>query len=372
MANITKRPGAPAMSRFAEEVEPINAAAVEAQQPVRSRAAHSFKFLAADDLKVKPIAWLVKDYLESNTLALMYGPPSAGKTFFALDISCCIAAGLSFHGHDVKPGAVFYIVGEGHGGVARRIHAWAEHNRSTVPGSLFISETPADFFDCDSAARVASAVDSIAIATGVQPALIVIDTMARNFLGEENSATDVNHFVRNLDDMRRRWQATVLIVHHSGKDHERGARGSIALKCGVDAEYEVTCSAKDNMVRLTPGKMKDAVKPPPLAFALESVLVKDTFGHPVQSAVLKPVAYTATGSSLQPQGKNQQRALQVLKDMYSEASEKGEAPDITLDDWKKRLAEHGVTRNRAKEACDSLARRGIVSVDESHVALCAE
>jgi KaiC/GvpD/RAD55 family RecA-like ATPase len=372
MADITQRPGAPKMSRFAEEVEPANAAAVEAQRPGRSRAAHSFKFLAANQLPVKPIAWLVKDYLESDTLAVMYGPPSAGKSFLALDISCCIAAGLSFHGHDVKPGAVFYIVGEGHGGVARRIHAWAEHNSSAVPGSLFISETPADFFDCDSSARVASAVDSIAIATGVQPALIVIDTMARNFLGEENSATDVNRFVRNLDDIRRRWQATVLIVHHSGKDHERGARGSIALKCGVDAEYEVTCNAKDGMVRLTPGKMKDAVKPTPLAFELESVLVKDTFGHPVQSAVLRPVAYTATSNSPQPQGKNQQRALQVLKDMYSEASEKGEAPDITLDDWKKRLAERGVNRNRAKEACDSLARRGIVSVDEGHVELCAE
>lgn len=371
MVDITTRPGAPAISRFAGEAEPADATAAEAQRPGRSRATPSFKFLAANQLPVKPIAWLVKDYLESDTLAVMYGPPSTGKSFLALDISCCIAAGLPFHGHSVRPGAVFYIVGEGHGGLARRIHAWSEHNTSAVPGSLFISETPADFFDSDSSARVACAVDSIATATGVQPALIVIDTMARNFLGEENSATDVNRFVRNLDDIRRRWRATVLIVHHSGKDHERGARGSIALKCGVDAEYEVTCSAKDGLVRLTPGKMKDAVKPPPLAFELEDVLVNDTFGQPVQSAALRPVKYTASSNPLQPQGKNQQRALQVLKDMYSEASEKGEAPDITLDNWKKRLAEHGVVRNRAKEACDSLARRGIVSVDEGHVELCA-
>jgi KaiC/GvpD/RAD55 family RecA-like ATPase len=349
--------------------------AIPVGQPVRTPAPakDSFRFVRANELLVNAVHWLIHGYLECDTVAVMYGQPATGKSFLALDLSCCIAAGLPFHGHPVTQGAVFYIVGEGHGGVARRVNAWAQHSQTEVPRSLFISETAADFFDSRSTESVADAVESIASATGSHPALIVVDTMARNFRGEENSATDVSWLVHNLDELRRRWRAAVLIVHHTGKDSDRGARGSTALKGAADAEYEVTRSDRDSVVRLISKKMKDAVQPAALAFKLEPVFVSDTRGALTQAAALSRVSYNPASEAAQPQGKNQQRALQILRDMHAEAKDSAESVSgLSYEAWKKRLADDGAGRNRAKEACEGLVKRGVVSVEDDNVTLALE
>ena len=170
-----------------------------------------FRFIAACDMPVKPVAWLVREYIEEDALAVVYGPPGKGKSFLALDVSCCIAMGIPFHGHDVKQGTVFYIAGEGHNGLARRLRAWAQHNGTDMPALLFVSDAPTDLSSATNVAKVAESVQQLADATGEAPALIVIDTMARNFGGDENSATEVGQFVRNADVLRRHWKATVLI-----------------------------------------------------------------------------------------------------------------------------------------------------------------
>ena len=41
-------------------------------------------------------SYLVKNWLpKGKTLSVFYGPPSVGKSFFALDMCCHIAAGVS-------------------------------------------------------------------------------------------------------------------------------------------------------------------------------------------------------------------------------------------------------------------------------------
>jgi len=333
-----------------------------------------FRFIAACDMPVKPVAWLVRGYIEEDALAVVYGPPGKGKSFLALDVSCCIAMGIPFHGHDVKQGTVFYIAGEGHNGLARRLRAWAQHNVTDMPALLFVSDTPTDLSSATNVAKVAESVQQLADATGEAPALIVIDTMARNFGGDENSATEVGLFVRNADVLRRHWKATVLIVHHSGKDGEKGARGSSALKGAADAEYEVSRSDVDKLIRLTPRKMKDAEEPPPLAFELVGVPVHDDSGSLVGGAALKLTEYTAPVPATKPQGKNQQKALDVLNQIWGEVATRlakqgreDHPINILFDDWKARCEVAGLERNRAKEACEGLQKRGIVERDGPHV-----
>lgn len=58
---------------------------------------------------------------------------------------------------------------------------------------------------------------------GVVPKMIVIDTLARSFVGkDENSATDMGLFVRNIDLIRERFDCTVLAVHHPVRIVVRG------------------------------------------------------------------------------------------------------------------------------------------------------
>ena len=160
---------------------------------------------------IKPITWLVRNYLEADSLALLFGDPGCGKSFAAIDLACCIATGTPWHGNRTTPGAVFYIAGEGQNGLARRFAAWEQHNLVTLAGApLFISLRPAQLCNALAAAEVSSAVDELAQETGLQPALIVIDTLARNFGGaDENSAQDMGAFISNLDGfLRAKWRAT--------------------------------------------------------------------------------------------------------------------------------------------------------------------
>ena len=74
---------------------------------------------------MRPIRWLVKGFLEMDSLSLMFGEPGCGKSFVAIDLACCVATGHSWHGKAIKrPGSVFYIAGEGFNGLSRRLMAW--------------------------------------------------------------------------------------------------------------------------------------------------------------------------------------------------------------------------------------------------------
>ena len=334
-----------------------------------------FRFVAACDMPIKPVAWLVDSYIEEDALTVMYGPPGKGKSFVALDLSCCIASGLPFHGHEVRAGVAIYVAGEGHNGIARRLHAWAQHNQTTVPELMFISEAPTDLSSASNAVHVAEAVQQIADSTGEAPVLIVIDTMARNFGGDENSATDVGQFIRNVDALRRHWKATVLIVHHSGKDGDRGARGSSALKGAADAEYEVSRSEEDKLVRLIPRKMKDADEPTSLAFELIGVMVRDNDGNLVSGAALRRAEYTAPVAPASAKlGKQQKAALDVLEEMHTEVANrlKEQGRDdhpiyITVDAWKARCEKADIPRQRFHDAKNALTLRKLIRIDNGHV-----
>ncbi|VVQ14186.1 hypothetical protein PS934_04061 [Pseudomonas fluorescens] len=346
------------------------------EQPARAPA---FRFVTAGNMPIKPIAWLVREYIEEDTFAVLYGPPGKGKSFFALDVACCIATGTDFHGHEVKKGAVFYIAGEGHNGIARRLAAWAKFNGVSLAGApLFVSEGPTDLASATNAARVAEAVQQLAEATGETPVLIIIDTLARNFGGDENSATDVGQFVRHVDiHLRHKWKATTLIVHHSGKDGERGARGSSALKGAADAEYEVSRNDEDKIIRLTPRKMKDAEEPPPLAFELVGVSVLDAADNLVGGAALKVAEYTTPPTPTKSgMGKNQQKVLAILEQMHEEIADRltsqgrGDHPvNILIEDWRERCEAKDIPRNRYKEARDALEKRKAIRLDGPHVFL---
>ncbi|QWV18119.1 AAA family ATPase [Stutzerimonas zhaodongensis] len=335
-----------------------------------------FRFVAACDMPLNPIAWLVDSYIEADALTVLYGPPGKGKSFLALDMACCIAAGLPFHGHDVKPGAVFYIAGEGHNGLVRRLRAWAQHNHTDMPALLFISEAPTDLASASNAEKVAEAVHQLAERTGETPVLIVIDTMARNFGGDENSATDVGQFIRNADALRRRWKATVLIVHHSGKNNERGARGSSALKGAADAEYEVSRSDEDKLIRLTPRKMKDAEEPPPLAFELVGVQIRDAAGCLVGGAALRLAQHAELAPVTKQLGKHQKAALDALQQIYTEIAERltrqgrvDHPVNILVDDWKAKCEENGIPRQRFHDAKNTLTERQQIRLEGPHVFL---
>lgn len=341
-----------------------------------------FGFSTVGSMLADPQApqWLIKGILPQDSLAVAFGEPGHGKSFIAIDMAACVATGAEWHGHKTKPGSVFYIAGEGRHGLSMRFLAWSlARGISLQDVPLAVSTTPIALNDPDSGIRVKLAVNAMAEQLGREPALIVIDTLARNFAGDENSTKDMNDFIRALDYLRTDtgWQASILIVHHSGKDVSRGARGSSVLKAAVDTEY--SCAMDENkFVAFQCHKMKDGTPPTPKAFQLKGVKLPflDEDGAEVWSCapMLMDGDYCAPKRGSQGRGKNQQLALTCLSALYREHEQRLEAKDldpstalVTLDDWRTRCDESGMNRKRFSEAKQSLVEQALIQLFPPHV-----
>lgn len=230
-------------------------------------------FFPLGSAKPKPIDWLITDLIETDCLGMVYGDSGVGKTFMVLDMALSVATGIPYHSKPVKQGAVFYIAGEGRNGITRRRGAW-QHQRGVTQEQMEMA--PIYCSDGSLILNMASAKDIVQAAidltqkAGEEPRLVVLDTLARTMEGDENSAKDFNHYLQAATAIQDRFKCTVLIVHHTGKDNGRGARGSSAIKAGMDFSYALEKSGA--AVTLKCEKLKDGEQPQPMTFSLQSVV----------------------------------------------------------------------------------------------------
>ena len=232
-----------------------------------------FRFIDVYDLEDTPPDWLVQDFFECDSLAEIFGEPKSGKSFVAFDLALSVATGKDWHGQKVKQGPVLIIAGEGKRGIKRRIKAWEKQNGVKVPrGALMISDRAAALTDAGSLAQVLEGIsETLEQCGGELPVLILIDTLARNFgPGNENATQDMNLFVQALDRLKDATRACVITVHHTGHAEKERARGSMALKGALDAEFRVHCVTgqldAEGVIQMTCTANKDAAPPVPRAF----------------------------------------------------------------------------------------------------------
>lgn len=340
---------------------------------LEDRAAESrMRFLPASELirNVQPTRWLIKNVLEDDGLATLIAEPCSGKTFVALDWAARIATGTQWLNHRVTQGAVVYVAGEGHAGISRRLQGWAKaHGVSLDDAELFVSNRAAALNAAEGFGAVVDALDELG---DIAPRLIIVDTLARNFAGNENSSEEMGAFVASLDELRRPLGASVLVVHHSGLGGAERGRGSTALRGAVDREW--IASKAEGVIVLRCHKSKDTEIPPPIGLRLESVPLGliDEDGDELTTAVLREADVPkAPAKGL---GANQARAMSTLRRLYAQArsnlSKQGRDPDkalVSLAQWKEAA---DLTRNRFAEVRNALEERGAIIVeDRLHVRL---
>jgi putative DNA primase/helicase len=79
----------------------------------------------------------------------------------------------------------------------------------------------------------------------------------------------------------------VLVIHHSGKDLDKGARGSSAFRAALDVEFNVRREGDGGALVLSCTKMKDSEEPATRAYDLSPInLYIDNDGEEVNSLVL--------------------------------------------------------------------------------------
>jgi hypothetical protein len=178
---------------------------------------------------------------------LVYGPPEAGKSFFAVDLSCRWATGEPWRGREVRRGLVAYLAGERKRSIENRIRAWLVRNGKTARDCpVMVLQQPLNLLAADAAevAAVAGEITAGAREVKLPVVAIVLDTIHALSPGSKED----NHSFGLVIDKARRLRATVgqeepialVYLHHTGKDEDRGPRGGNSLPAGMSLSMAIS------------------------------------------------------------------------------------------------------------------------------------
>ncbi len=317
-----------------------------------SAGATRFKALTIAEFTAgKSPPWLVKNVLPQAALGVIYGESTSGKTFFALDVVGSIGRGEPWRGNRVTQGRVVYICAEGVSGFRNRVTAYLNHHKLTDLDLRVIPDAP-NFMKTDD---IVAVLGSLREAGPVS--VVVVDTFAQVMPGaNENAGEDVGKAIYHCQQIHRLTGALVLLIHHSGKDASKGARGWSGLRAAADVEIEITRIEHDRVATVT--KLKDGEDGVEFGFKLQTVPVgADDDGDVVTSCVIE---YTdalpkAQRVKVKAPGQREQAVLDAF-----DALEMTEDV-VTAEQIKERVSElTNRRRNSVQGSIDSLVDRGFL------------
>jgi hypothetical protein len=316
-------------------------------------------FIHVSDMKDSPPEWLIKNVLEKNCLAELFGPVGSLKTFMAIDLGLCIASGAPFHGNRVKdPGPVLFIIGEGRSGFKRRLRAWGLVHKVDIDSlPVLVSRHPAQMTQKESVESIKRAIRKITEKYG-SPKLIIIDTLNRNFgPGDENSTQDMTAYGHGCDALKAVCESSVLTVHHSGLAEKERARGNSALFAAIEYCYRIDVN-RDETINLVFLKCKDQPKPGPRTFARKVIVlgITDDEGEAVTSCILEEIELnTESGQDRTGRGSKQKIMQDILTEMVNdrdgELIDLGKPPEgrVSAHVWLERCRDAGCTKYNLRD-----------------------
>ena len=271
----------------------------------------------------KPIltsSYLIKGWLGRGQMSVIYGPSNVGKSFFALDMALCIAAGIDWQGNKVKGGPVLYLATEGGSAFQSRCVALRKQYDIT-DAPLAVRPSPVDLLrpEADLAGLI-ELCKSIEQDMGEPLAAIFVDTLSRAMAGgDENGPTDMTSFISNLDVLRDVTGAHMGTVHHNGKDAAKGARGHSSLRAATDTEIELVLEGSMRIATAT--KQRDLEPKEPFVFTLKvHELGSDEDGDPVTTCTIQEADPDDVADMQQkrPSGANQKVIVSAFKQLRAE------------------------------------------------------
>lgn len=228
-------------------------------EPEKEADTSTFEFLTLTELRqLPPPDWLIHDTIVSDGLSIIYGPPGAGKSFIALDMALRVALDMDWHGTKTRKVGVLYIAGEGVRGLGKRVDGWALKHGIDLSDVPFAAITIApQMLDPGERSKLIRTLDEIKRKLSFEVGLIIVDTVSRAIAGQdENGQETMSAFVRSCDEIKAHTGGAMIGIHHSGKDIERGMRGSTVLLGGCDAAIRL--EKDERQVKITFEKQKDA------------------------------------------------------------------------------------------------------------------
>lgn len=266
--------------------------------------------------EVKTPSWIIKGFIPQATYGMIFGESGSGKSFITYDICAAIVRGEDWQGKKTKKGRVLYVVAEGQAGFVNRGRAYVEHHgiqHSDLDDLDYITDRAPNLINPD---VVRELIADIRLQKPYD--LIVMDTFAQVTSGaNENSGQDMGLALAHCALLHQMSGAMVLLVHHSGKDASKGARGHSSIWFNSDLVLEV--NRAQDMRSVTVMKVKDGQDGEEFGFKLNTVVLgQDEDGDDITSCT---VEYTNSkgvkGRRKTGLHKNEKAVLLVLNNLCS-------------------------------------------------------
>mgnify|MGYP001594439791 CR=1 FL=1 len=234
------------------------------------------QLLSIEDLRRQPEPeWLIDGFIHKGDVAVIYGPPSSGKSFLALDWALTLAAGVPWLGkHPVSCSPVIYMAGEGAPSIFKRVDAWmlARQVRDIPTAYFHLRPLPLrEEAAIEAVEQTLAAFDHQDGDYGLYPGMVVVDTLSQFFSGGDEITPDMTQFVSNMRRIAQTTGATVLIVHHTNKGGQQ-ERGHTSLRCNVEVMFRAQAIKQDGRIvgmTVINDKQKDDPESLPLTLVLE-------------------------------------------------------------------------------------------------------
>jgi hypothetical protein len=258
------------------------------------------RILTEDDLETMPDpVWLIDERLVADSLCVLYGPWGSFKSFIALHIALCLVTGIPFFGQRVVRSDVLYIAGEGASGIKKRLAAWKKHHEIDRVRGFRVVAVAINLLDRAEAERLIAAVLEAQKADGFNPKLVIVDTLHRAMPGgDENTAKEMGIVLANGAHIQRRLGCILMPVHHSGKEFDRGMRGSTGLPGGTDTILRMTRDGTGERGTLLVEKQKDGED------GQEHRVISQVIDLPPSPGSLKPRSSLVLAASEAPSGQH--------------------------------------------------------------------
>jgi hypothetical protein len=237
-----------------------------------------------------PPDYLVDGMLQKSYLVSLTARTGHGKTAVAMLLGVAVARGLPFHGRPTEQGGVLFLAGENPDDIRARYLALASHENFD-PHSI-------PFHFVDGVIDIKASLPRIReeAAKVVNLSMIIVDTQAAYFLGDEgNSNEQQGWFARLLRELiKMPGKPLVLVNCHPVKNASQDnliPMGGSAFLNEVDAN--LTLWADDKTCTLGPHQDKwRGVTFESVSFELRTVTsdrLKDTKGRPMPSVIAVPI-----------------------------------------------------------------------------------
>lgn len=213
---------------------------------------------ALEGRDVPPRNWLVRDLVPSGTVTLLGGDGGTGKSLLALQLACAVATGGQWLDRQLSGGGVVFISAEDDDAELHRrlddiVQAsdirFSDLDRLTMRS---LAGEDALLAHLDRASGVLSPsplyADLNRRLEDEKPALLVLDTLADLFPGNENDRAQARHFIGLLRGLAIRHDCAVVLLAHpslSGLNSGSGTSGSTGWNNSVRSRLYLERVAQD-------------------------------------------------------------------------------------------------------------------------------